>query len=186
MVRIQPLVPSPYLYFLFIVFYTIINFSLVADIIIFNSNFNMQSFLKNIPKVIKFIPDHRPKSVETIIANKSRVLYFPVNFPQLFPVEKSIYLLHIVWPHRWEFDKGPDDFFDVIFKLKEEKLPFRLSILGETYEDIPDVFQKAKNELTDEIIHFGFVEDKEKYFKILSSSHIAVSTAKHEFFGVSM
>lgn len=146
----------------------------------------MQSFLKNIPKVIKFIPDHRPKSVETIISNKSRVLYFPVNFPQLFPVEKSIYLLHIVWPHRWEFDKGPDDFFDVIFRLKEEKLPFRLSILGETYEDIPDVFQKAKNELTDEIIHFGFVEDKEKYFKILSSSHIAVSTAKHEFFGVSM
>lgn len=159
---------------------------MAADVILFNSQFNKQSFLENINKLIKFLPDNRPKNIQDEIIKKIQVLYFPVQFPKNIKSIISESVLHIVWPHRWEFDKGPDQFYDILLKLKNNNLKFRVSILGETFSEIPETFNLIKNEFKDEIINFGFVESKEEYFNILSSCHVVVSTALHEFFGVSM
>ncbi|CAH1366761.1 unnamed protein product [Tenebrio molitor] len=166
--------------------YNEITTCLAADIILFNSNFNKISFLENIKKILKILPDWRPKNLESKIEKKSQVIYFPVAFPRISLCEVSNTTLHIVWPHRWEFDKGPDDFFSVLFKLKENKFPFKVSILGEFFTDNPLIFSKAKDILKDEIINFGYVDNKADYYDILASAHVVVSTAKHEFFGVAV
>ncbi|VEN35382.1 unnamed protein product [Callosobruchus maculatus] len=166
-----------------------INSCLASDLVLFNSVFNRTSFLDNISKIIKIIPDNRPKDVRSIIEIKSRVMYFPVKFPKMISGNSSkASTLQIVWPHRWEFDKDPDEFFEVMMELKKSGMDFQIVVLGEQFTDVPEVFEKmnSNNDLKDRIVHFGFVESKDEYYRILSNSHVAVSTAKHEFFGISM
>nr|CAH7746753.1 unnamed protein product [Callosobruchus chinensis] len=166
-----------------------INSCLASDLVLFNSEFNRTSFLDNISKIIKMIPDNRPKGVRAVIEAKSRVMYFPVKFPKMISVNSSKpHVLQIVWPHRWEFDKDPHEFFEVMMELKKSGLTFQVAVLGEQFTDVPEIFEQmnSNNDLKDRIVHFGYVASKDEYYKILGTSHVAISTARHEFFGISM
>ncbi|XP_030435438.1 glycosyltransferase-like domain-containing protein 1 isoform X6 [Gopherus evgoodei] len=143
---------------------------LVADIVVFNSTFNMESFLTSIGKFLKLIPDHRPKDLEKIIRPKCQVLHFPIRFPDVSR----------------EHDKDPESFFKVLLKLKEMDLPFHMSVLGETFTDVPDIFPEAKKALESSILHWGYLPRKDDYFQALCMADVVISTAKHEFFGVAM
>ncbi|XP_069389192.1 tRNA-queuosine alpha-mannosyltransferase isoform X2 [Paralichthys olivaceus] len=205
---------------------------LVADIVVFNSFFNMDSFLSSISSFMKKIPDHRPRNLEQLIRPKCMVLSFPLQFPdvsRLMPKHKlvrqqqiraephthrsedphpstiepdlepvsdqisgdqdsgdQIKPLHIVWPHRWEHDKNPEMFFSTLMKLKEKQLNFKLSVLGETFTDIPVVFSEARHQLDSHVVSWGYQNRKLDYLKVLCEADVVVSTAKHEFFGVAM
>lgn len=140
--------------------------------------------MENIPKIIKLLPDYKPKDLQKEIEQKSKVLYFPIAYPDISHNLDKPEVLHIVWPHRWEFDKAPEDFFNVLYKLKKNNFKFIVSVLGEWFQEVPAVFEEAKPILSDYIANFGFVESKTEYYRILSSAHVVVSTAHHEFFGV--
>ncbi|XP_060731703.1 glycosyltransferase-like domain-containing protein 1 isoform X2 [Tachysurus vachellii] len=143
---------------------------LVADAVLFNSAFNMDSFLSSISSFLKMMPDHRPKGLEQLIRPKCSVLYFPIRFPEVAR----------------EHDKDPELFFQTLLKLAERELSFEVSVLGETFTDVPDVFAEAKERLARHIRHWGFMPSKEDYLRTLCQADVVVSTAKHEFFGVAM
>ncbi|XP_019623869.1 PREDICTED: glycosyltransferase-like domain-containing protein 1, partial [Branchiostoma belcheri] len=94
--------------------------------------------------------------------------------------------LHIVWPHRWEHDKNPDLFFQTLFQLKEEGCCFIVSVLGQEYTDVPDIFTEAAERLKEQIHQWGHLAAKEDYYRLLHQADVVVSTADHEFYGVSM
>lgn len=144
--------------------------------------------MDNLKNISKIFPDYKPKNIREKIEFKCKVLYFPLELPSchLENSEISYSVLRIVWPHRWEFDKDPETFLRVLLRIKSDGFNFQVALLGEAFTDVPEIFIHAKDVLKEEIINYGFVEKKEDYYKVLQSCHVAVSTAKHEFFGVSM
>lgn len=165
--------------------------ALTADKILFNSNYNLTTFLDNLHSFFKLQPDFRPSTsdLNKEISQKSRVLYFPIKIeqPQFNPVApESNHILHLVWPHRWEHDKNPNDFFECIFKLQNEGYKFKVSVLGEAFTEVPPIFDEAKCVLSDKLLHFGRVASEEDYLSILRRADVVVSTANHEFFGVAV
>lgn len=162
---------------------------LAADEVYFNSNWNLQSFMEQIPSFVNRNPDKEPKNVVEKILPKVKVLYFPIIIPSLSYTPVQIVPdapLHILWNHRWEHDKDPDSFFSVLLDLHEHNIPFKLSVLGQSYEETPTVFQTIKTQLASHIVHYGFIEKKDDYYSILSETDVCVSTAIHEFYGVSV
>uniref|UniRef100_A0A8C6HNN1 tRNA-queuosine alpha-mannosyltransferase n=1 Tax=Mus spicilegus TaxID=10103 RepID=A0A8C6HNN1_MUSSI len=143
---------------------------LVADVVVFNSSFNMESFLTSIGKFLKLIPDHRPKDLESIIRPKCQVIYFPIRFPDVSR----------------EHDKDPETFLKILMNLKQLNFNFHVSVLGETFTDTPDIFSEAKKALGSSVLHWGYLPRKEDYFRVLCMADVVISTAKHEFFGVAM
>lgn len=73
-----------------------------------------------------------------------------------------------------------------MYMLADLECKFKLSVLGENFTDNPEIFDEAKQRLREHIQHWSYVESKQDYYGILQSAHVSVSTAKHEFFGVSM
>ncbi|XP_049567922.1 glycosyltransferase-like domain-containing protein 1 isoform X8 [Orcinus orca] len=143
---------------------------LVADVVVFNSVFNMESFLTSIGKFMKLIPDHRPKDLESVIRPKCQVIYFPIRFPDVSR----------------EHDKDPESFFKVLMHLKDLGLNFHVSVLGETFTDVPGIFSESKKTLGSSVLHWGYLPSKDEYFQVLCTADVVISTAKHEFFGVAM
>ena len=59
-------------------------------------------------------------------------------------------------------------------------------MLGQSYEKKPSIFEQAKELYKEHIDHFGFLSSREEYFHVLEGADIVVSTAIHEFFGISV
>ena len=70
--------------------------------------------------------------------------------------------------------------------LLKQGLDFRISVLGQSFQDQPNSFEPAKAEFSDIIDSWGFRKTPQNYWKRLQESDIAVSTANHEFFGIGM
>ena len=94
--------------------------------------------------------------------------------------------LKILWAARWEHDKNPEDFFDALKILKASGTSFRLSVIGETFRDMPKVFAQAKVLFAGHIDRWGYQADRSEYESALSEADVVVSTANHEFFGISV
>lgn len=58
-------------------------YSLVADTLVFNSQYNKNSFLENISTFLKLIPDYRPRNLAEKLAPKCKVVHFPLSLPPL-------------------------------------------------------------------------------------------------------
>ncbi len=165
-----------------------ISSALCATKLIFNSKFHLDEFMAKTDKLIKNTPDFNSDWVKQEILSKVMVLYPGCRFSKSdIKLEKiDVKTPVIIWNHRWEWDKNPEDFFWALKKVKEKKIPFKLALLGERYENIPHIFQKAKLEFADELIQFDYVELKDKYMSLLSKGAIVVSTSLQENFGISV
>lgn len=166
---------------------TNITSALSAECCLFNTHWNLDQFVHEIPAFIREFPDHHPRGLAESIAEKSRVLappFDPAPFDAAPPVRGS--RCRIVWPHRWEHDKNPEAFFSAVAKLAEEGLDFEVAVAGQAFRDVPDAILSAEQMLGARLVHLGEPDSNEAYARLLASADVAVSTADNEFFGIAM
>jgi glycosyltransferase involved in cell wall biosynthesis len=171
--------------------FTAINFTsaLTADFLAFNSHYNLDTFISGIRHYLNKAPDMKLQYLVGIVAEKAVVLYPGVDFScidKVLPSRQLNKVPVIVWNHRWEHDKDPHRFFSSLVELSEKGIPFQLIVLGQHFQHCPDISSWAKEKLKKHIIHFGFVESRTTYARLLARGDIVVSTALHEFFGMSI
>lgn len=168
--------------------FTNITTCLAADWVYFNSSFHRDSFLEALGPFLRKMPDCVPRDVVARVREKSSVLYLGCDF-EPFRAARRLTRREgpplIVWNHRWEYDKNPEEFFAALFQLQEADRPFRVAIVGERFRYRPPIFDEARARLGDRIEQFGFVPDRAAYAQLLCRADIAVSTSIHEFFGLS-
>ncbi len=172
--------------------YGFINYAsaMAANQIWFNSEYHRTRFLTDLETFLRHYPDHREfKSVESL-REKSHVVYpgLDLQFFDSFKIKKKTRTGPpiILWNHRWEYDKNPDEFFSVLCQLDSHGFDFQLVMLGENFSSKPSSFHMAFESLADKILYQGFVPDRKEYARWLVQSDILPVTSVQEFFGISV
>lgn len=167
--------------------------ALAATRCVFNSAHNRDGFLGAGRQLLRRMPDAVPRGWIEQIEERSEVLGVPVVLPDE-PIASEPAVDEperrrgpiILWNHRWEHDKGPEAFFGALRELVEREVPFRVAVCGHRFSRAPAVFEDARAWLGERVVHWGTCETGEEYWALLRRAHLAVSTAEHEFFGISM
>jgi len=158
---------------------------LAADEIWFNSGYHRDVFIAAVGEFLQRMPDRQLRHAPERIADCSRVEYPGVDEPAASD-ERTPGPVKILWAARWEHDKAPGLLFDGMRLLAQGNLDFRLNVVGQTFENQPEIFEKARTEFADRIDQWGFVESREAYLHLLAACDLVVSTAAHEFFGIAV
>lgn len=173
--------------------------ALCADELVFNSRFNHESFLAGVEALLKKMPDAVPQG---LAARLEKASIIPVPLPDTLyasterdtrsPASKGR-ALTLVWNHRWEYDKGPERLLSLVRRLIDARVPFRLHLVGQQFRQQPPAFGTL-HRLLDR--HYrdhglepgrcGFIRDRQQYLELLGESDIVLSTADHDFQGLSV
>jgi len=173
--------------------YCFINYSsaLAADAVLFNSDFHRYDFLNELPKFLSSFPDYNEKDNAQEIAGKCQTLHLGLDLKKFdqyrvdVPIDEVSPPL-LLWNHRWEYDKNPDEFFRALFILQDHGIDFELVVLGESYQKRPAIFDEAYKKLASRIVHWGYADSFSEYAQWLCRADILPVTSIHDFFGISV
>jgi len=169
--------------------------ALAADRLAFNSDYNRRTFLAGVTDLLGRFPDEVPDGIVDALSRRSTVVPVPLQdecFVAAITDDRDRLVddrLHLIWNHRWEYDKGPDRLLAVVERLIERGIGFELSVLGERFRREPEAFA-ALRQLLDAHLnvlrHWGFMESTDEYRDHLQTGDVVISTALHDFQGLSV
>ena len=161
--------------------------ALAADQLLFNSNFNRDSFLQGVADLLQRFPDNVPHGISDRLSAKCAVLPLMIDAidNQLTGDAQIKNSKLILWNHRWEYDKAPQIFSDALVKLKHRGVEFELALLGPRPAKKPACLLEIEQNLNGCIIANGRLP-RDEYIDYVSRASIVVSTAIHEYQGLSV
>ena len=174
--------------------------ALAADKVLFNSEYHRTAFLRAVDEALGRMPEPAVPNVLERLVKGSSVFPVGIDFrphrrflPEpLTPRERSAERPPLLlWNHRWEADKAPEVFVAALCELVRRGVAFRVAIAGEgppTGAAAPLVRLRdgLHQALGERLEHCGFVSEPEDYYRLLSEADFVVSSARHEFFGISV
>ncbi len=170
--------------------YAMINWlsMLAADRVFFNSSYHLEDWFEELPRLLKHFPDHTHVHRIAEVRAKAEVLPVGCDLRRFDPIPQHRHPNTpplILWNQRWEYDKAPETFFRALYALAEKGLDFRVALAGKNYRQTAPEFEAARQRLGSRVIHLGYA-DQAQYKALLHQAHVVVSTAIHEFFGISL
>jgi glycosyltransferase involved in cell wall biosynthesis len=162
--------------------------AMVADRLLFNSRYNRDTFLAGVAALLKRLPDKLPASIVDQLGDKAQVLPVPVEAASVGALELESTRLQLVWNHRWEYDKGVAGLLEITESLVAQALPFTLHVVGRQFRDRPAEFERLQSCLreTGALGYWGHIEDRAEYMSLLAACDVVISTALHDFQGLSL
>jgi glycosyltransferase involved in cell wall biosynthesis len=188
---------------------------LAADQVFFNSRYHLESWFDELPRLLKHFPDYGHLETVGTVRAKSEVLAVGCELKRLeecglvgweagrlgdwetgrwadkettgagdqerkgLDDHETVRLRDdgslVLWNQRWEYDKDPETMLRALGALA-----------GENFRVTPAEFDEARSRLGDRLEHYGYVESEAEYAALLQRADIVLSTAIHEFFGVSV
>jgi glycosyltransferase involved in cell wall biosynthesis len=158
-----------------------------ADWVWFNSSYHREVFLAAATRFMQRMPDCRDGYSIQAIEEKSSVLPVGIDAASAAHLQRSVGIPPaILWNHRWEYDKGPDQFLKNVNALAAEGHDFSLILCGQTFTDVPPVLQAIRDRYKGIILHDGYAPSREDYVQLLRQSDFMVHEPTQEYFGVSV
>ncbi len=157
-----------------------------SDFNLFNSQFHLNSFLSSVIEFEQKAPGEETLSIHDQIQKKSQVLPIGLDLEGFLNNQTETEVPTILWNHRWEEDKNPEDFFDTLLRLSLEGYDFKLIVLGEKQASYPKVFNDIERTLKKHLIHIGYANSRDQYLSLVNQANILFVTSYHDFFGISV
>jgi glycosyltransferase involved in cell wall biosynthesis len=170
--------------------YAFINYvsMMAADKVFFNSHYHLENFFAALPPFLRHYPEYNELDTVAVLRHKSAVLPVGVNLRRLDPPLQTCEPDEpplVLWNQRLEYDKNPEGFISVLVSLAAEGIPFRVALCGERFGKPGERWEAGVAELGERVIHNGYA-DNDLYRRLLWQSTLTVSTAGHEYFGISI
>ncbi|MBI5156865.1 MAG: DUF3524 domain-containing protein [Acidimicrobiia bacterium] len=157
---------------------------LSGDAVAFNSEFHRETLFAALPGFLRSFPDesqaHRLADVEA----KSVVLPVGCDLASLTAGPKVEPPL-VLWNHRWDDDKDPVMFLDLMARLDTIGSEFAVALAGERFVDQRERLDGAVAALGSRVVLDGHLS-RDEYEAVLAAASIVVSTALQEFFGIAV
>lgn len=161
--------------------------AMAADEIWWNSQWNQHSFCDGLRDFLGRMPRPGIKYMLPNIEQRSKIAYPGIeSWSADVQREPGTSGQHLVWAARWEHDKRPKMLADALDLAHDRGIPWTLSLLGQRYSRIPDGIESIRCRHASRLRHVGAPRERSEYWRILASADTFVSTANHEFFGLSV
>ena len=161
-----------------------LNSMAAADRVVFNSEFHRQSWFDALDEFLTRVPEPLGTDIVATTIARSQVVPVGIEVADL-PLDPGPRRPLVVWNQRWEHDKNPGELVRLLIALAELSVDFEVALCGEQFGAPLPEFTEGISVLGDRVVHQGFLSRLE-YAQLLGRARVVVSTAHHEFFGISV
>lgn len=158
---------------------------LAADEVWFNSEHNRASWFLALPDFLQSFPEEHGLELLSSLQKRCKVVPVGLSLPmkRREPMGSDAPPI-LLWNQRWDWDKNPDAFCDLVLSLLP-LVDFRVVLAGQRPQREPPNLISLKAILGERLLHAGWCP-REEYLRWLDRAALTVSTARHEFFGISI
>ena len=161
---------------------------MAADRVLCNSHYHRASLLAALPALVDQAEDRTHHHLLRDVEERIGVLHVGIDLAgldQLRPPSSAPPL--VLWNHRWDHDKGPDELLGALLELEAAGVDYRLALAGHASAGFepPDALVEIQRRFEHRLAHVGELTG-EAYRDLLLCTDIVVSTARHETFGVAV